>query len=443
MSKPRLRGIVSGGQTGVDRAALVVGRERRIPLGGWCPAGRWAEDGPISKESPLHETPSADPAQRTSWNVFDSDATLILCRGELRGGTSLAAHVAERFRRPLLIVRDETDLPALDSWLTDRGPTLLNVAGPRESEDPGVTRWAGDLLAKALADVDVERSADRVAVVTGGAGYLGRHLLELTPPFWRVVGTARSAAGRSAEGDLEPLELSEAGAVLQAFRRLEPALVIHTAYSLREPQRDIVEATRAVAEAAAAVGADLIHISTDMVLDGTSGPFDEHAPAEPVHEYGRFKALAEHTVREVAPDASIVRASLMTRFDPPDPRTEWVLGGLRGDHPVTLFVDEIRSPILVHDVARQIWEIARIDRKERSGVWNLAAPEALSRYALGTLIAAAHGLSPAPLQRAFSADSPQPRPRDLRLLTRRADLALLTRARLLSAAVGDSAGAKK
>ena len=73
-----LRRVVSGGQTGVDRAALDVAIALGFAHGGWCPAGRLAEDGPIDARYPLRETPSADPSQRTEWNVRDSDATLVL-----------------------------------------------------------------------------------------------------------------------------------------------------------------------------------------------------------------------------------------------------------------------------------------------------------------------------------------------------------------------------
>ncbi|HUE97242.1 MAG TPA: sugar nucleotide-binding protein, partial [Longimicrobiaceae bacterium] len=154
----------------------------------------------------------------------------------------------------------------------------------------------------------------------------------------------------------------------------------------------------------------------------------------PVHDYGRWKAAAEAYVRNRYPAAAVIRASLITCFDPPDPRTRWVLGGLRGETSVALFTDELRSPILADDLARQIWEIARLDASRRSGVWNLAGPEALSRYALGTLIAAAHGFDPAALVPASSREATEPRPRDLRLLTRRADRELLTRASPLSVA---------
>jgi dTDP-4-dehydrorhamnose reductase len=194
-----------------------------------------------------------------------------------------------------------------------------------------------------------------------------------------------------------------------------------------------VQATRSVATEAARIGARLIHVSSDMVLDGVHAPFDESAEAEPVHEYGRWKARAETIVKEAHPEAAIVRASLMTSFDPPDPRTEWVLSGLRGDAGVALFVDEIRTPIHVEDLARQIWEIARLRPADAAGIWHLAAPEAFSRFSLGALIAAAYGRKADPIVASRAAASSEPRPRDLRLACPRATEMLLTRPRTLSA----------
>lgn len=132
--------VVSGGQTGVDRAALDAAMEAGIPVGGWCPAGRRAEDGPIPERYPLRETPSAEAAERTEWNVRDSDGTLVLTVGPLRGGTELAIRHASRLGRPLLVVdlaRGES--PAeIGRWLAVFGVRTLNVAGPRESEAGGV-----------------------------------------------------------------------------------------------------------------------------------------------------------------------------------------------------------------------------------------------------------------------------------------------------------------
>jgi len=136
----RLSRIVSGGQTGVDRAALDAAMEAGIPVGGWCPAGRLAEDGPIPVRYPLDEDDSSDYASRTERNVADSDATLVLNLGELAGGTALTVEFARRYRRPLLVVQlDVSGDPApVVSWLRDNDIRVLNVAGPRESKRPGV-----------------------------------------------------------------------------------------------------------------------------------------------------------------------------------------------------------------------------------------------------------------------------------------------------------------
>ena len=96
--------LVSGGQTGVDRAALDVALALGIACGGWCPRGRRAEDAPLPRRYPLNETPSADYAQRTGWNVRDSDATLLLTPLPPDGGTALTLELAERMGRPHLAV---------------------------------------------------------------------------------------------------------------------------------------------------------------------------------------------------------------------------------------------------------------------------------------------------------------------------------------------------
>jgi putative molybdenum carrier protein len=131
--------IVSGGQTGVDRAALDAALELGIERGGWCPAGRWAEDGPIDARYPLRETPSADPAQRTEWNVRDSDGTLLLTGGSSPGTESTEA-AARRLGKPVYRYGADAlpDVGAFRRWVQVYGIRTLNVAGPRESESPGV-----------------------------------------------------------------------------------------------------------------------------------------------------------------------------------------------------------------------------------------------------------------------------------------------------------------
>jgi predicted Rossmann fold nucleotide-binding protein DprA/Smf involved in DNA uptake len=135
-----IRRILSGGQTGVDRAALDAALARGIFCGGWCPRGRRAEDGIIPVSYPLRETPSEEYGERTRWNVRDSDATLVLHLGTLEGGTALTVAAAAELGKPLLQVdlrQDPSEVP-VRSWLAEHGVECLNVAGPRESEAPGI-----------------------------------------------------------------------------------------------------------------------------------------------------------------------------------------------------------------------------------------------------------------------------------------------------------------
>jgi hypothetical protein len=148
-----LRRIVSGGQTGADRAALDAALALGAECGGWCPAGRRAEDGPIPMRYPLRETATADYDERTRLNVLDSEATLILAFRQLRGGTALTREVAHRLGRPFLVL-DPRGPDATDQvvrWLREQSVETLNVAGPRESEEPGMYAAALTLLTAVLS----------------------------------------------------------------------------------------------------------------------------------------------------------------------------------------------------------------------------------------------------------------------------------------------------
>jgi len=140
--------IISGGQTGVDRAALDIGLALGLPVGGWCPKERQAEDGRIPDSYPLTETPESDYDTRTRRNVEDADGTLILNLGTLDGGTALTAAYAQQIGKPGLIVALENgiDLATFQAWLDDNHIAVLNVAGPRESKRPGVYEAACRLL---------------------------------------------------------------------------------------------------------------------------------------------------------------------------------------------------------------------------------------------------------------------------------------------------------
>ena len=140
-----LHKLISGGQTGVDRAALDVGLALGLAVGGWCPKGRRAEDGIIPDRYPLVETPERSYQNRTRRNIEDADGTLILNQGKLDGGTALTAR---QIGKPCLIVALEEGIePAtFRDWLAAHHLAVLNVAGPRESKRPGVYAAACRLL---------------------------------------------------------------------------------------------------------------------------------------------------------------------------------------------------------------------------------------------------------------------------------------------------------
>jgi hypothetical protein len=140
--------IISGGQTGADRAALDVALTLSLPIGGGCPKGRRAEDGMIPDCYPLTETPEADYDTRTRRNVEDSDGTLILNLGTLDGGTALTVKLARQMGKPCLMValEDGIEPTAFQEWLDAHPIAVLNVAGPRESKRPGVYAAACRLL---------------------------------------------------------------------------------------------------------------------------------------------------------------------------------------------------------------------------------------------------------------------------------------------------------
>lgn len=145
--------IISGGQTGVDRGALEAACSLGIPHGGWCPRGRFAEDGRIPHQYQLQETDSTEYLVRTEKNVIDSDATLIFCRGRLSGGTLMTYRLAGEHDRPCMVVDLNEPLDSRDilQWLEDHRIAILNVAGPRESQNPGIKEQTIMALKEILA----------------------------------------------------------------------------------------------------------------------------------------------------------------------------------------------------------------------------------------------------------------------------------------------------
>jgi hypothetical protein len=145
--------IISGGQTGADRAALDFAIEHNIVHSGWCPRGRLAEDGPIPARYELRETPSRKYALRTEWNIRDSDATLVLSVApNPQGGTRLTIALAQKLGKPVLhLSREASGTPRemalqVEAFLRANAVRILNVAGPRASQEPEVSAFVGEVL---------------------------------------------------------------------------------------------------------------------------------------------------------------------------------------------------------------------------------------------------------------------------------------------------------
>jgi Circularly permutated YpsA SLOG family len=151
-----IRKIISGGQTGADRAALNFAIKQNIPHGGWVPKGRIAEDGRIPDIYQLQEMPTDSYPERTEQNVIDSDGTLIISHGMLTGGSANTAEMARKHARPWLhldMEKTTMDKAAqrLREWITDKNIRVLNVAGPRQSGDPAIYDVTTKVLETAAA----------------------------------------------------------------------------------------------------------------------------------------------------------------------------------------------------------------------------------------------------------------------------------------------------
>lgn len=149
--------IISGAQTGVDRAALDAALELGIPHGGWVPKGRKAEDGVIPERYKMMEMPTDHYAGRTERNILDSDGTLIISRGPLTEGSDLTRQLAIKHERPWLHadlerISASEAAKTIHAWLERNGINVLNVAGPRASKDPDIYRLTRDILKRVIKE---------------------------------------------------------------------------------------------------------------------------------------------------------------------------------------------------------------------------------------------------------------------------------------------------
>jgi hypothetical protein len=152
--------IVSGGQTGADRAALDIAIRHNIPHGGWVPKGRKTEDGPLPEQYHLQEMPSGEYSKRTEQNILDSDGTLIVSHGRLTGGSTLTEFLADKHEKPCIHIDLNKSAPndafiMVRKWIDSHNIKVLNVAGPRASIDPRIYDATLAFLEKIFYQVDI------------------------------------------------------------------------------------------------------------------------------------------------------------------------------------------------------------------------------------------------------------------------------------------------
>lgn len=270
---------------------------------------------------------------------------------------------------------------------------------------------------------------ERPWLITGAAGLLGSEVVRQAAGRWPLCGAFFSRRPQPHPPiDTIQLDAGDPAAVWSVVQAVRPRVIIHTAYRKTGPDLERVTAlgAGAIAQAAAEFGARLLHVSSDVLLDGEHPPYDESAQPAPLHPYGQAKAAAERLVRQAAPDAAIVRTSLICRLDPPDPISAWIVDSLQQGQPITLFTDEIRSPVWVQDLAAALIELAELPW---AGVLNVAGPQPLSRYDMGLRLARRLGLDPQGIGAGSSLDSGLRRPRNCTLDVRQAQRLLRTRLR--------------
>ena len=256
--------------------------------------------------------------------------------------------------------------------------------------------------------------------VTGANGLVGSRLCRLLVVEGHAV-TAVARGERRTVGDFEYLacDLGDRRSTAEALARARPEVVVNTASMTevdaceRRPEdawTANVMAAANVALEARAVGAHLLHVSTDYVFDGQDGPYDEDARPNPSGVYARTKWAGEEAVRLLVPSWAIARTAVVYGY-PPSQRPNfgsWLLGTLRDGKTARLFVDQFVSPSLALNVAEQLAELAA---RRLPGIWNVAGAEVVNRLQFGEALCDVFELDRALLQPSRLADAGMASPR--------------------------------
>lgn len=249
-------------------------------------------------------------------------------------------------------------------------------------------------------------------LVTGGSSYLGQHLVPLAALDYDTQYTVYQNDPQFHGAQGCRLDVRDGTAVTELVSRLQPDVIIHTAGSNRaEDMVAVIErGTANVAVAAQAVGARLIHISTDVVFDGRDGPYAENRAPRPLHTYGRAKAVAESHAA-ICANQVIVRTSLIYGLAAMDRGTAWIVSALRQGQQVTLFTDQLRNPVEVEALCRACLELAE---HSYTGILHVAGDQAVSRAEYGIRMLDWWGIEERDTLR-FGPSDPEKWPADCRL----------------------------
>lgn len=265
-----------------------------------------------------------------------------------------------------------------------------------------------------------------ILLVTGGSSYLGRYLTGRAVETGLVYATYATQPAKIKAGNPVQLDLTQQHDVLALITQLTPQAIIHcAAANPGSDERLMMQINAAgsgyVAEGAAAVGARLVHVSTDMVHAGVAAPYADEVSPTPTTLYGHSKAAAEGAVAAASPGAAIVRTSLIYGLAEMDRGTSSFAGRLKSGQPLVLFRDALRQPIWVESLATALLKLA-FEVVDFAGFLNVAGSQALSREAFGRRMLAWWQVEGRHLvQSGLAADLPDPPPLDLRLTTDKAE----------------------
>jgi dTDP-4-dehydrorhamnose reductase len=218
-------------------------------------------------------------------------------------------------------------------------------------------------------------------LITGGSSYLGQHLLPLAQRHYNVSSTYFSHKPSHLTGDWQKLDLRDSKAVINHVKAWQPEVIIHLAGSDRSEDMSAVICRGAenIVRAAQEVNARLIHLSSDVIFDGRTGPYSENEPPSPIHAYGQAKAAAESIVGGHS-NHVIIRTSLIYSLTKMDYSTKWMVSALNAGKPITLFIDQIRNPVWTTTLAQSCLELVEMNYQ---GKLNIAGEQELSRAEFG------------------------------------------------------------